>query len=338
VSYLVVGDVHGCLEELRTLVDEYTRDGRQPVHVGDLVAKGPDSRGVVAFAAERGMLGVRGNHDERVLMWQDAIDRGRTPSPVKPEHMHVCQELGEAEWKYLRALPYFLRLPDVGALVVHGGMLPGIAVEKQQPEHLVAMRTIRPDGRPSDRLTEGVLWGSKWLGPEEVVFGHDAVTGLQQHPFATGIDTACVYGGKLTGYLLPERRLVHVEARRNWSGKPPLARRVLAGVASAITRGAPATVTLSPSPRGIPRRAIVVRGTDGALRAYVDLCKHLPIPLVASGKSALDETGEHLVCRTHGATYRVDDGHCIEGPCAGDALDPLEIVERDGEVWVVDRQ
>ena len=63
MSYLVVGDVHGCLEELRTLVDEYTRDGRRPVHVGDLVAKGPDSRGVVAFAAERGMLGVRAMGD-----------------------------------------------------------------------------------------------------------------------------------------------------------------------------------------------------------------------------------------------------------------------------------
>jgi hypothetical protein len=79
---------------------------------------------------------------------------------------------------------------------------------------LLNVRTIRPDGTGSRAPNDGVLWGSLWPGPETVVFGHHARAGLQEHPFAIGLDTGCVYGGRLTAYLLPERRFVSVPARR----------------------------------------------------------------------------------------------------------------------------
>ena len=76
---LVVGDVHGCVAELRALLDAVDFDDARDnlVFVGDLVNKGPSSLAVVRLARELGALGVRGNHDERALKhwrnWRRAL-------------------------------------------------------------------------------------------------------------------------------------------------------------------------------------------------------------------------------------------------------------------------
>ena len=99
---------------------------------------------------------------------------------------------------------------------MHAGAVPGVPFEKQTREHLTTMRSIDQDGNPTKRI-EGRPWGAVWPGPERIVFGHDAIRGLQRHRFATGLDTGCVYGRRLTALLLPERRLVSVEARRAYA-------------------------------------------------------------------------------------------------------------------------
>ena len=58
---------------------------------------------------------------------------------------------------------------------------------------------------------------SLYHGPELVVFGHDAVAGLQDTPYAIGLDTGCCNGKALTAVILPERRLVSVPAGRVYS-------------------------------------------------------------------------------------------------------------------------
>jgi hypothetical protein len=210
---LVIGDVHGCLDELRTLVQQagVTADD-DVVLVGDLVAKGPDSAGVVAWARERGARAVLGNHDDHVL-------RARAGGAgAKAQHQQVAAALSADDADWLAALPLWLRLSPGGEphVVVHAGMVAGIPVEKQAREHLLAMRSVTADGRPSKRV-EGAPWGSLWPGPEHAVFGHDAVRGLQQHRMATGLDTGCVYGRELTALWLPAHQLVSVPARRQYA-------------------------------------------------------------------------------------------------------------------------
>src|SRR5436190_117031 len=98
---IVVGDVHGCREELDELVATCGwRRGERLILAGDLVAKGPDSPGVVARAREWGALGVLGNHDAYVLRLRDvqrglAADDGRE---AKVEHQLVVDTLAPADW------------------------------------------------------------------------------------------------------------------------------------------------------------------------------------------------------------------------------------------------
>ncbi len=211
---IVVGDVHGCLDELAALMTAVRREERDRVIlVGDLVAKGPDSPGVVRWARETGAEAVLGNHDDHVLRALDG------DAAVKRHHQEVARALEPADGEWLRSRPLWIRFDDATAgahVVVHGGLVPGTPLEAQPREHLLNLRSIDPDGRPSKRL-DGTPWAALWPGPERVVFGHDAIRGLQRHPFALGLDTGCVYGRALTALVLPANELVSVPAARAYA-------------------------------------------------------------------------------------------------------------------------
>ena len=212
---LIIGDVHGCIGELKALLDKHGGD-RDVILVGDLVAKGPDSQAVVQCAREIGAASMRGNHEAHVMKWRKAHKRGEPVPAMRSVHREVAESLSEADWEYLEAMPYYKRLDDFGIVVVHAGFVPGVPLADQDRNDMINMRSIREDGSASKRMEDGNPWASLWPGPEHVVFGHDALRGLQQHAWATGIDTGCVYGRSLTGLLLPEHEIVSVAAKKMW--------------------------------------------------------------------------------------------------------------------------
>lgn len=215
---LIIGDVHGCAEELRALLDEVAfRPGQDElVSVGDLVNKGPDSIGVVRLVRALGARAVMGNHDDLVVRCA-AARRAGTDDTFPDGVRRIVKKLDDDDLAWLEALPLTLSLDDHHTIIVHAGLLPNVPLGSQAREHVLTMRSIRTDGTPTKRIEEGVAWASLWPGPEQVLFGHDAVRGLQRWPYATGLDTGCVYGGRLTGMLLPERKLVSVPATREWA-------------------------------------------------------------------------------------------------------------------------
>lgn len=211
---LFIGDVHGCLDEYNELLERFDpRPHDTIVHVGDLIARGPDSMGVIRRVRDVGALVVRGNHEERVLRWR--ASGGKTK--MHPSHLQVAEALDASGWAWLESTPICLDFPEHDIRVIHAGVDPSITdIHQQSQETLLHIRTWGEPARP---------WAERYQGPPHIVFGHHAAAGLQLHRWATGLDTGCVYGGQLTGLVLGEgetvlptahrpQQLLHVKAKR----------------------------------------------------------------------------------------------------------------------------
>ena len=83
------------------------------------------------------------------------------------------------------------------------------------------------------------------------------------------------------------------------------------------------------------RMVLVVR-RDGTLHAYENACPHMGTPLNFLPDRFFDRSGEHLLCGTHGALFRVADGFCVAGPCAGKSLRRVAIHIADDDIVLAD--
>ncbi len=73
---------------------------------------------------------------------------------------------------------------------------------------------------------------------------------------------------------------------------------------------------------------------NGRPQAYVNRCAHVPVELDLLEGDFFDLSREYLICSTHGAHYRPVDGLCVMGPCKGKSLQVLDVVERDGHIYL----
>ncbi|KAJ4416194.1 hypothetical protein N0V85_002380 [Neurospora sp. IMI 360204] len=270
-----IGDTHGRLTTLRSLLVKISFDNTTDhlILAGDLVTKGPDSKGLVQFARDIGASAVRGNHDDKVLeaakwlsrikqgkKWRgkaeneadsvsddeeevsekeeeanDTLDvagrrrRNKKPKGVKPEHIAVARSLSPSQLHWLASRPIILRVGHLSGaktapwnakevVVVHGGLIPSLPLEKQDPWAVMNMRSLAyelatssaPDNTRNEdekkndgnintthkRITtipldtrEGEPWSRAWNRYQNlisnaskrvaVVYGHDARSGLQ---------------------------------------------------------------------------------------------------------------------------------------------------------------
>jgi hypothetical protein len=223
---IIVGDVHGCVAELGRLLDAVAPGAADRVlFVGDLVARGPDSLGVLALYRQVHGQAVLGNHESKLLAAHRARRAGTKRPRVSALHYGLLHRFGDADWELLEQLPLSLSLPEHGLTVVHAGVDPARGLASDDPWTLTHIRSIDPHGKPSPRH-DYEPWAKRYAGESHIVYGHNSRLGLQLWPRATGIDTGCVYGGQLTALVLGLGETIPVEPleRREHLTSVPAAR------------------------------------------------------------------------------------------------------------------
>lgn len=212
---LFVGDLHGCLSELDALLARFAfRPGTDALYsVGDVIGKGPDVPGTLRRLRDLGARAVQGNHDFSLL------EAARNESAgIKPKYRDYLDSLGKerAQWlAWIGSWPFHLDLGDI--LMVHAGLQPGVADPAAMPPRILTqIRTWDGKGENLDREGDPP-WFECVVPGKTVVFGHWARRGLVDRPGFKGLDTGCVYGGRLTGWCPEEDRFVQVDAAKEYS-------------------------------------------------------------------------------------------------------------------------
>jgi bis(5'-nucleosyl)-tetraphosphatase (symmetrical) len=236
VRTIVIGDVHGCLEELDQLLTEveFRKGDDRLILAGDLVDRGPDPVGVVRRARELGAEGVLGNHEEKQLRFRRHEAKKLTDPkyknpmrPFKPERMAQHLAFNEDDWLYMAKLPLFLHVSrkNIGPwYVTHGGFEAGKPLSAQKEDFVVRARYVDAKGKMMPLGDDysvpegGVFWATRWTGPESIVYGHNVdnlgtprMDSPAPNVMCLGIDTGCCFGGKLTAAIFTELIAHHPE-------------------------------------------------------------------------------------------------------------------------------
>ena len=239
----VIGDVHGCYDEMIALYEKAIAENDNQLFdyvilVGDVCNKGPKSMAVIRHLRKNfpRWLSVRGNHEHSILkaalgMADSSLKQSKYNWLVAGDeysNSDAVTTLSDEDVVWMANLPYTIRIPchitgdEYDTIIVHAGLIPGVRLEDMDAHAMVVMRELEcpitaRSNLPNEDYENSARtapWASLWNGPEHVIFGHDAKRGLQQYEYASGLDTGCVYGKKLTGIILPQRKVVQVDARK----------------------------------------------------------------------------------------------------------------------------
>ena len=233
----IIGDVHGCFDELCTLLAKlgYQPDaeagwrhpeGRKAVFLGDLVDRGPRSLDCLFLAAKMHAAGqalcVPGNHEAKLL---------KAIQGKKVTLSHGLKQTLEEFDSFPDVLPEDLRQKAadfIGSLVAHlvldhGKLIVAHAGLKQsmQGRASPAIRAFALYGETTGEIDEFGLpvradWAAAYKGEAAVIYGHTPVPEAEWVNGTLCLDTGCVFGGRLSALRWPERAIVSVPAQQVW--------------------------------------------------------------------------------------------------------------------------
>jgi len=232
----VIGDVHGCLDELLQLlgelgyrivrddrgrpVDAAHPEGRRVVFLGDLVDRGPDVAGVLRLAMGMTAGGhadaVMGNHEAKLAKAltgrRVTISHGLAETLASLDAEEPAFKTAVRDW--CDGLISHLVLDDGRLVVAHAGLKQ--AYQGRTSARVRAFCLYGDTTGESDEygLPVRYPWANDYCGPATVLYGHTPVVEPEWVNNTLCLDTGCVYGGALTALRYPEKQVVSVPADR----------------------------------------------------------------------------------------------------------------------------
>ena len=229
----LIGDIHGCFEELAELLGKLGYGieidgtgyslappaGRKLIYLGDLVDRGPMAPQVLRLAMDTVAAGqafcVPGNHDDKLMRYLAGRDvkvaHGLEDTLAQMER-EPPEFAGQVQ-EFLRGLPDYLWLDEGRLVAAHAGMLENLI-----GQDLFRVREFALYGQTSGDLDELGLpqrleWAREYHGRAKVVYGHTPVSRPRWLNNTLNIDTGCIYGGELSALRYPELEVVSAPAR-----------------------------------------------------------------------------------------------------------------------------
>lgn len=227
----IIGDIHGCYEELNELIQKlgYTFQNQQLVQhpekrklvfLGDLTDRGPNSIAVIEFVYElvqaQQAFYTPGNHCNKLYRYflgnRVQIAHGLETTVAEYEHLPTNKQ-GNIRAKFMKLYenaPLYLQFDQEQLIIAHAGIRGDyIGKNNNKVKTFVLYGDItgekHPDGRPVRRD-----WAKHYSGEWIIIYGHTPVREVRIINNTYNIDTGCVFGGKLTALRFPEMEIVQV--------------------------------------------------------------------------------------------------------------------------------
>jgi bis(5'-nucleosyl)-tetraphosphatase (symmetrical) len=226
---IIVGDIHGCIEEFEELIQALKYDKRYDrlILLGDLIDRGPNSPAVVQMARKMDLECVMGNHEYKFLKW---FKSSGSQSDVydKSDFYH---QLTDDDINYIFRMPTHIKLAN-NIIAVHAGVKPGISISNQSKHDLMYLRYVDANQNTIKLKKIATLgkegagahfWTEFWYGPESIIYGHHVHSMSEPHieeiypgVICYGLDTGCCFGGHLSAMILETKEIVQVKAKKTY--------------------------------------------------------------------------------------------------------------------------
>jgi Icc-related predicted phosphoesterase len=233
---IIIGDVHGCLEELKELINKIELSRTDNLFfIGDLIDKGPDSVGVVKYVFELSKLYstllILGNHEEKFLRYlynKEHNPKALREMKITPDFENLAINLNSEEIEFLKQSYYTYTIKELNLLLLHGGITGNCSINfninhqynigKQSKglDLITKTRHIDSSGKFVGLGLENEntrFWAEEYDGKHgKVIFGHTSFMQATPKYFsnAIGIDTGCVFGQYLMALIVTKNKIEYI--------------------------------------------------------------------------------------------------------------------------------